>query len=210
MRFTQALSYLLPSGFAWPRDPASVLMRTLQGVAATFEELDDWVRQAVAEWMPHSTRTRLAEWEEATGLPDPCFGTDQSTSARQQALLVRLRGGGRVFDDSSPACPESIKAVCTGLGADVSVAVNYPFRVGDRVGQRLGRNGILHITLLGSYTTEAAEALLLRMSCVLERVVPARYTIDLSSAAYGGYAAVMSEDGEALLTEGDQQLLMES
>jgi len=72
-KFLQALAYLLPTGFAWPRDPDSTLMRVLRGLAGLFDEFHQFTAATVRQWQPATTVTRLAEWEEATGLPDPCF-----------------------------------------------------------------------------------------------------------------------------------------
>ena len=78
-KFWQALTYLLPSGFAWPRDPSSVLMRLVKALADALQELHDFTRQVANQWQPHQTITRLTEWEEATGLPDNCFSVPPAT-----------------------------------------------------------------------------------------------------------------------------------
>lgn len=72
-KFFQALAALLPTGFAWPRDSNSVLMRVIRGLAGSFSELHDFCAATVKQWQPATTINRLAEWEEATGLPDACF-----------------------------------------------------------------------------------------------------------------------------------------
>lgn len=195
-KFLQALSFLMPTGFAWPRDPKSVLMRVLRGLAGAFDELHRYTTECVYQWMPHRTVTRMAEWEEATGLPDPCFGTDQDLQTRKRLLLARLRGVVLPYEDSSPAAPEAIAAICATVGYTVSVFYNIPFRVGrNRVGDRLGAlNGILYVRV--SVATEpfrvgqnhVGERLvsvsqdLAPLLCYLRRVVPARYAIDLNYA----------------------------
>lgn len=72
-KFFQTLAALLPTGFAWPRDAGSTLMRVIRALAASFSEHHDVTTEAVRQWQPATTVNRLAEWEEATGLPDPCF-----------------------------------------------------------------------------------------------------------------------------------------
>jgi hypothetical protein len=57
-QFWQALASLLRSGFAWPRDPNSTLMRAL---ALSFNELHEFTRLTAVQWQPHQTATRLAE-----------------------------------------------------------------------------------------------------------------------------------------------------
>ena len=115
-RFAQALAYLLPPGAAWPRDPSSVWMRVIFGLAAALDELHRFTHQAVAQWQPHSTGTRLVEWEEATGLPDGCFGVTQTVEQRQARLLARLRGFQGAYPDSSPAALAGLEAFAAALG----------------------------------------------------------------------------------------------
>ena len=74
-KFFQALAALLPTGFAWPREAGSTLMRVIRGLAASFNEHHDFTTEAVRQWQPATTVNRLAEWEDATGLPDACFPT---------------------------------------------------------------------------------------------------------------------------------------
>lgn len=192
-QFYQSLTYLVPTGFAWPRDPGTTLMRMLRGVAGSFSELHDWTHGAAADWLPHNTRNRLAEWELATGLPDACFGPLQSVADRQSRLLARLRGWSGAYSDSSPASPGAIEAFLANMGYPGTVRYNAPFRVGrDRVSRRLGvLDGRLHVLVPVSNTpfrvgtTHAGERLVKRpvslaeMVCALERRIPARYQLNV-------------------------------
>lgn len=172
-KFAQALAHLLPEGAAWPRDTGSVWMRLLAGLAAMLDELHQVTHQAVAEWLPHSTRTRLAEWEEASGLPDGCFGATQIEADRRARLLARLRGFQGAYFDSSPASLATIEAFCAALGFTVTARYNLPFRVGHRCGRRLGANdGRLYLVLPVARAADAPGLL-----CALERVVPARFAL---------------------------------
>lgn len=190
-RFTQALQQLLPTGFAWPRNLRSVLMRVLHGVAAAFDELHQFVLATAQQWLPHQTTLRLREWEEACGLPDSCLGPDQTESVRRVALLTRLRGVQLPYTDSSHAAPEAIRSLCAGLGYTVQrVAYNLPLRVGvDQVGKRLGQlDGKLYVLVdsvarpmrvgdpVGSRLL-ADDKDLWSLLCYLRRVVPARYEV---------------------------------
>ena len=188
-KFWQALAQLLPTGFAWPRDPASTLMRVLRGMAGAFDELHEATHQIVRQWQPATTVNRLAEWEAATGLPDACFGTDQSIDLRRRLLLLRLRGAELPFDDSSPAAPGVIEALCLSFGYPATVAYRTPFRCGHRVGRRLGRlDGRLYITLtlpggrfrvgqnrVGDRLINGATGH--ELVCLLRRLLPARFEI---------------------------------
>ncbi|MES1977564.1 MAG: putative phage tail protein [Pseudomonadota bacterium] len=192
-KFVQSLAKLLPTGFAWPRDPASTLMRVIRGVAASFNQLHEDTHEIVRQWQPHHTVNRLTEWEEATGLPDPCFGTEQSLALRRKLLLARLRPVELYYPNSSPAAPYSIETICAWLGYVATVRYNTPFRVGvNRVGDRLGAlNGRLWITVtlqtqpfrvgvnrvgdrLRIGTLNGGE-----LACYLQRIVPARFEVNV-------------------------------
>lgn len=195
--FHQSLSYLLPQGHAWPRDPASVWMRLLRGVAASFDELHQFTLQTWNEWMPQSTHTRLGEWEAAVGLPDPCFyGVVQTEDQRRAAVLARLRGPQGEYADSSPAAPGAIERYCETLGFTATVVVRFPFRVGHRISARLGGNdGQMYIRISGTPSSSpepfrvgrdhVSRRLVERapeyeqLTCALERVVPARFAINI-------------------------------
>lgn len=192
-KFTQSLSHLLPVGFAWPRDEESVLMSTLHGVAGAFAELDEFITATVFQWQPLTTTLRLAEWEEATGLPDQCFGNDQSEALRRQLLLQRLRPVDLPYEDSSPAAPDVIASFCAAIGyAGVTVSYNWPFRVGRRVGGRMGAlNGVLNVNVPTDSTpfrvgrNRVGDRLVHRvgvgpeLECYLNRIVPARFQINV-------------------------------
>ena len=192
-KFLQALASLLPTGFAWPRDPNSTLMKVMRGVAGAFNELHEFITEAVRQWQPATTVNRLAEWEEATGLPDACFGLDQTDALRRKLLLARLRRVVLTYEDSSPAAPDSIVAICAWLGYTATVRYNTPFRCGrNRVGDRLGAlNGRLWVTV--TLTTEpfrvgrnrVGDRLRLgtlnggELACYLKRILPARYEVNV-------------------------------
>lgn len=190
-QFKQALQHLLPTGYAWPRDADSVLMRLLAGIAASFDDLHTLIDQAAVEWLPHLTETRLDEWEEATGLPDGCFGNNQSVQARRGRVLARLRGPQGAYSDSSPACLGALEAVCTNLGYQADARYNTPFRCGrDRVGARVGQlDGVLYVIVKANSApfrvgrNRVNDRLELRppesteMACYLRKVTPARYQL---------------------------------
>lgn len=190
-KFAQALSYLLPTGFAWPRDPNSVLMRVLRGLAANLAQLHLWSNLTVRHWQP-ATTTRLAEWEAACGLPDVCLGPNQSEALRRAVLLARLRGPRLAYADSSTAALGSIEQMCLALGYTVTLRYRHPFRVGlHRVGERLGQlNGRLQVTVQGLVRTpmrvgtgRVGDRLarynlpIEQLDCYLQNLLPARFSI---------------------------------
>lgn len=167
----------------------------MDGVSASHRELYDFTHSTVRQWLPQSTGTRLAEWEAATGLPDMCFGFNQTVEDRQAMLLARLRGVQLEYEDSCPGAPGAIVAAIAALGYASTVSYNTPARVGKaRVGGRLGAlDGRLHITVtLGTPpepfrvgASRVGAALVDRtdqgplISCYLKRIVPARFEINL-------------------------------
>lgn len=148
-KFWQALASLLPTGYAWPRDPSSTLMRVLRGLAAALSVQHEFARSTALDWMPHQTTTRLVEWEEACGLPCDCMEPDQSLARRKAMLLATLRGAVGSYGDSSPAAPGAIAALAAGVGYEATVAYNTPMRVGvSCVGSPLGAlDGQLYVTV---------------------------------------------------------------
>jgi uncharacterized protein YmfQ (DUF2313 family) len=195
-KFSQAFSALLPRGYAWPRDPDSVLMRMMDGVSASHRDLYEFTHSTAQQWLPQHTGTRLAEWEAATGLPDLCFGFSQTVESRQAMLLGRLRGVQLQYGDSCPGAPGAIVAAIAELGFASTVVYNKPARVGlGRVGTRLGAlDGRLYITVtlgvppapfrvglarVGTPLVDRTEQGPL-ISCYLKRIVPARFEINLN------------------------------
>ncbi len=192
-KFTQALAQLWPQGFAFPRDEGSTVMRVTHGLAAALQDFHDWAEETVFDWMPHLAVARLAEWEDACGLPDACFGTTQDMATRRKLLLMRLQPLPSVHDDSSPASPATLAAICEQIGFEgITFAYNTPFRVGrDRVGRRLGAlNGKLWVFIPSVSTpfrvgrSRVGDRLIERttdftpLECYLKRIVPARFEIN--------------------------------
>jgi uncharacterized protein YmfQ (DUF2313 family) len=193
-KFLQALAHLLPPGFAYPRKLQSAVMRWLAAWADVLREHHDFTEQAVQQWLPHRTCSRLEEWEEALGLPDPCFGDDQDIEQRRTNMLGRLRGDlDLAYDDSSAESIGAMKAYLARFGYQVEIWYSTPFRVGrNRVGNRLGAlSGVLNVRVLylcepfrvGSNrvgqrlricTQDGTE-----IECLLNRIAPARFQINV-------------------------------
>jgi uncharacterized protein YmfQ (DUF2313 family) len=104
--YAQAFARLLPPGAAWPRDPASVLMTVVRGLAQIWgssgvDEASDatGTTQLVdgragdlleRESDPRQTVELLPDWETAFGLPDPCFSTPVTIADRQRVLVQKM------------------------------------------------------------------------------------------------------------------------
>lgn len=218
-KFHQALQLLLPQGYAWPRDESSTLQKLVAGAGDLFAETDAVISQAATEWLPHATRTRLEEWEEALGLPAPCVrDVPQGIEERRSAVLLRLRGISGPYPDSSPAAPGAIADICAQHGFEADVRYNVPFRCGrDRVGRRVGQlDGKLHILLDGPSTPlrcgqRVGSRLYTRppgavtLACYLQATVPARFApqfhfTGLADSLAGAFRVGVNRVGDRLFT----------
>ncbi len=92
--YRDAMAGLLPTGPAWPREPASPLMRFVGGLASELARVDGRMAQLLAETDPASTTELLPDWERVVGLPDPCVTLAQTVAARRLALEGRLTSVG--------------------------------------------------------------------------------------------------------------------
>ena len=115
--FFQALAALLPTGFAWPRDAGSTLMRVMRGIAGAFSEHHDFTTEAVRQWQPATTVNRLAEWEAATGLPDACFAPPLALLGPGSYLVGREQIA--AFSRAGPALYVDAAGVLQTAAADV-------------------------------------------------------------------------------------------
>lgn len=189
----QAIAHLLPTGWAWPRHMQTVLMRMTGALADTEAEFLDFTGRQMEQWRPDRTCSRLEEWEEALGLPDPCLGADQTDEQRRTSVLVRFRGTQVPYDDSSADSPGAIAMYLAEFGYDVEVWYSWPFRVGrNRVGDRLGLlDGVLNVRVPGYCErfriglNHVGERLAIckgdgtEITCLLKRVVPSRFAINV-------------------------------
>src|SRR5215472_261125 len=89
--YAQAMLGLLPQGAAWPRDVDSTLVRSVYGLANYWGTCDaragDLLEQ---ESDPRKTVELLPDWERNFGLPDPCFQSTPTISARQRMLVFKM------------------------------------------------------------------------------------------------------------------------
>lgn len=190
-RYRTSLKRLMPKGFAWPKKQGTGQGAWLQAQAEDLNEFENYTYSVIEQWWPHQTCTRVLEWAKATGLPDKCFPNADEIMLRAQ-MLGRLRGVTNLpYDDSSPAAPEYIKALCAAIGYNVEVWYNWPFRVGrNKVGDRLGAlDGVLNVEVIrvcepfrsgqsrvGQRLVECTQDSQ-DLICYLKRIVPARFAI---------------------------------
>jgi uncharacterized protein YmfQ (DUF2313 family) len=89
--YAHALLTLLPHGQAWPRDPASTMVRVLWGLASYWGFVDSRAADLLErESDPRTTVELLTDWERNWGLPDPCFKETLTIADRQRMLVFKM------------------------------------------------------------------------------------------------------------------------
>ena len=100
--YADAFQALLPQGQAWPRVwdtedgtplglARSALMKVVRGLCRIWGDFELRASALLeVESDPRTTVELLPDWERNWGLPDPCYQSPQSISARQQALVMRM------------------------------------------------------------------------------------------------------------------------
>lgn len=122
--YAQVMADLLPRGWAWTREPHSVLMRTMVGLAGEFTRVHGRDCDLLAESYPGTAIETLTDWERICGLPDACTGPLTTVQERRAAILAKLasRGGQsrQYFID-----------VAAALGFHITITEFHAFRVGE-------------------------------------------------------------------------------
>jgi uncharacterized protein YmfQ (DUF2313 family) len=129
--FVTDLADLFPPGraWAWTRDPNSVGIGLLHGLALSQATTQARKNQLLIDAFPATTVELLPEWEASVGLPDPCSGPDASLAARQAHVVARIKNKG---GQSIPYLVDYAFA----LGFVVTVTPFATLRFGSRFGTR--------------------------------------------------------------------------
>jgi uncharacterized protein YmfQ (DUF2313 family) len=130
--FLRALQALMPTGRAWPRDPAATLTAVLNGLAAIFARQTAAANGLLIDSFPATTVHLLTEWQSTLAQPDPAGPTPANLAQAQQFVKAKfgLPGGQSV---------QSFLDFATAYGITISVDVRAPFRSGQsRAGQQVG------------------------------------------------------------------------
>lgn len=138
---TSQVAALFPPGGAW-QTPDGVAMdlqsrigRLAAVIAASLAVLYARLWTVTDESTAVTIRESLADWEAEFGLPDPCFGVDQSHDARHRALVAKVRSQGTIT-------PADFINLAASLGYEVTISEPLPFRAGaSRCGQTTERTG---------------------------------------------------------------------
>jgi uncharacterized protein YmfQ (DUF2313 family) len=120
---------LLPTGSAW-RSPDGAafdansrlggLMRALAGDLVTLYRR---IFQAGQESTAATLVDGMDDWEAEYGLPDPCFGENQSRSQRLRALLLKVRSTGTITR-------ADFARLAASVGYTITIEEPLPFEFG--------------------------------------------------------------------------------
>ena len=127
---------MLPTGQAWPKEPGSTLERGVNGLSQYWGFVDSRAADLLErESDPRKTIELLPDWEQAFGLPDPCFQEPLTISERQRVLVQRMT----LLGAQSRAW---FIEVASWLGYTIRIGEYAPFMAGiSRCGSTLDDNG---------------------------------------------------------------------
>lgn len=120
--YTAALQALLPRGRVWPKDLSALQTALCAGLAPSLERVDAEAQFLLQDTFPTTAVEMLPEWEESTGLPDPCAGEAPTLQQRQAQVGARVANAG----GQSAAF---FRTYAANLGYQVTVQTFGPFRV---------------------------------------------------------------------------------
>jgi uncharacterized protein YmfQ (DUF2313 family) len=125
----QSMAGLLPTGGAWRTPDAAAfdwnsrLGGFLRGLSGAFVSLYRRAFQASQESTASTLADSLDDWEAEFGLPDICFGEDQSRTQRIRALLLKIRSAGTIT-------PADFINLAASVGYTISIREPRPFATG--------------------------------------------------------------------------------
>lgn len=120
---------LLPQGGAW-RSPdgaafeaQSRLGGLLRGLAGDLVRLYRRLFGVSQESTASTLAESLDDWEAEFGLPDPCFGEDQTRAQRLRALILKVRSSGTITK-------ADFIALAASVGYEITIEEPMPFAFG--------------------------------------------------------------------------------
>jgi uncharacterized protein YmfQ (DUF2313 family) len=129
--YLAAVQALLPTGPAWPREPAANLTRYWAAVAAELARHHVRALDLLIDASPAQAVELLADWERVADLPDVCSGAEiVGLVARRAALIQRLTSlGGQ--------SRSYFIGVAASLGYTITITEYRAFVAGSSAGQSL-------------------------------------------------------------------------
>lgn len=115
---------LLPSGFAWNREPDGWLGRILAGLAVVWARVHNRALALIGEADPSTAYELLPDWESVAGLPDDCTGETATTIQERRAALVS-----KLTDNDGPSVA-FYEGLAQSLGYQIAIRQYRPFIAG--------------------------------------------------------------------------------
>ncbi len=113
-QYTSALKALLPHGRVWLREYAGIQHNLIEGLARSFQQVDEDASQLLIEAFPGTTTQLLDEWNITVGIPDFCFGAPESIEQNRQYIVAKLiADGGQSIN--------YYKAIAESLGLNIAI-----------------------------------------------------------------------------------------
>lgn len=88
--YRKQLEKLLPQGLAFKRDPGSLLLALLEGMAEELARIDGRSTQLIQEADPRTADELLEDWLRVVGVPDPCTVYALGAEDEKAQLLQKL------------------------------------------------------------------------------------------------------------------------
>ncbi|MCH7381362.1 putative phage tail protein [Acinetobacter higginsii] len=93
-QYTSALKALLPRGRVWSRENTGIQHGLIEGLAKSFQQMDEEAQQLLVDAFPSTTTALIDEWNATLGLPDFCFGAPDNIEQNRQYIVAKLIADG--------------------------------------------------------------------------------------------------------------------
>jgi uncharacterized protein YmfQ (DUF2313 family) len=156
---------LLPQGWAWSKQPDSVIYLTFDGAAQEPARVAARDCDLLAESYPCQSEELLTDWERVLGLPDSCTTGDWTEAERQEFVCAKLAeqgGQSRAY----------YVALAARYGFHIRIIEHFPWRMGctSFCIVKVGNSWFWWQVVVTGFLTPEQKALL---ECVIRRAAPA-------------------------------------
>lgn len=188
-QYTGALKNLLPRGRVWSREISDIQHGLIEGLAKSFQQMDEDAVQLLVEAFPSTTTDLIDEWNATVGIPDFCFGAPETIEQNRQYIVAKLIADGGQTVDYYKSIAASLGLIITirefskltpGTGAPVGLITKledwaYTWQV------RLDVNSPSLIEFAGDIEAIKQSQVYKALSCLLARYKPAHTQFYIST-----------------------------
>jgi len=115
---------LLPTGYAWDREPDGIVNRILAGLAVVWARVHNRALAVIEEADPSTAYETLADWEENLGLPDECTRDTATTLQERRDVVVEK------YTSKGDQSVNRFYRLAQALGYNVKITEHRPFVCG--------------------------------------------------------------------------------